>query len=60
MSELISLVLIGIIGMMLGIKAGIEYLARDLQEQGRISTEECNYITSGRYFWESFRLFDDD
>ena len=60
MFELISLVLIGIIGMMLGIKAGIEYLARDLQEQGRLSPEECKYIISNEYFWKSFRLFDDD
>lgn len=60
MYEIIFPIIVGIVGMMLGIKTGFEYLARDLYEQMRLKPEEYKYITSGEYFWKSFRIFNND
>ena len=49
-------ILIGVIGMLLGIKIGIERLANDLIEQNRISPNEHAYMTSIEYFKECFKL----
>ena len=47
-------IIVGIAGMLLGIKIGIEQLANDLIDQNRISPREHAYITSIEYFKKLF------
>lgn len=39
-------IIVGVIGMLLGVKIGIERLAKDLLDQNRINLNEHAYITS--------------
>lgn len=47
-------IIVGIVGMLLGIKIGIEQLANDLIDQNRISPREHTYITSIEYLKKLF------
>lgn len=58
--EIIFPVIVGVVGMMLGIKIGFEDLARDLYHQYRIKPEEFEYIASGEYFWKRLNPFSND
>lgn len=49
-------ILVGVIGMLLGIKIGIEQLANNLYSQDRLHPDEHTYITSMEYFIECFKL----
>lgn len=49
-------ILVGVIGMLLGIKIGIERLANDLYSQNRLQPDEHTYITSIEYFKDCFKL----
>ena len=49
-------ILVGIVGMLLGIKIGIERLADDLYSQDRLHPDEHTYITSIGYFKDCFKL----
>lgn len=60
MLEFVFPIFIGVVGMMLGVKIGFEYLANDFYTQGRIKPEERSYIASMEYFWKSFNIFGDD
>ena len=48
--------IVGVIGMLLGIKIGIERLANDLYSQYRLHPDERTYLTSMKYFIECFKL----
>ena len=54
--EILFTVFVGIIGMCLGIKIGIERLADDLYRQDRLHPDEHTYITSMKYFTDCFKL----
>lgn len=54
--EFIFPITVGVIGMLLGIKIGIERLANDLYSQNRLHPDERTYITSMEYFIECFKL----
>ena len=54
--DIILHLIVGIVGMLLGVKAGIEKLSYDLYDQNRISIEEHTYITSIKYLIECFKL----
>ena len=54
--EFIFPILVGVIGMLLGIKIGIEQLANDLYSQDRLHPDEHTYITSIEYFKDCFKL----
>lgn len=54
--EFIFPIIVGIAGMLLGIKIGIERLANDLFDQSRISPNEHTYITSMEYYKDCFKL----
>ena len=54
--EFIFPIIVGIAGMLLGIKIGIEQLANDLIDQNRISPREHAYMTSIEYFKNCFKL----
>lgn len=58
--EIIFPVIIGIIGMLFGIKLGFQCLAQDLFEQMKLRPEEYKYITSSKYFWKCFNPFNND
>ena len=49
-------IFVGVIGMLLGIKIGIERLADDLYSQNRLYPNEHTYITSMEYFKDCFKL----
>lgn len=49
-------IFIGVVGMLLGIKIGIERLANDLYSQDRLHPNERTYITSMEYFIDCFKL----
>lgn len=49
-------ILVGVIGMLLGIKIGIERLADDLYSQDRLHPDERTYIASMEYFIDCFKL----
>lgn len=49
-------IFVGVIGMLLGIKIGIERLANDLYSQNRLHPDEHTYITSMKYFKDCFKL----
>ena len=49
-------ILVGIVGMLLGIKIGIERLADDLYSQDRLHPDEHTNITSIEYFKDCFKL----
>lgn len=49
-------ILVGIVGMLLGIKIGIERLANDLYSQNRLHPDEHTYIISIEYFKDCFKL----
>lgn len=49
-------ILVGVVGMLLGIKIGIERLANDLYSQDRLHPDERTYITSMEYFKDCFKL----
>ena len=53
-------VVIGVIGILLGLKIGFEYLAIDLHKSNRLTKEEVKHITSNKYFWRIFKFFDND
>ena len=48
--------LVGVVGIFLGIKIGIERLANDLYSQERLHPDERAYITSMKYFIDCFKL----
>lgn len=54
--EYLFSILVGIIGMLLGIKIGIERLANDLYSQDRLHPDEHTYLTSIEYFKDCFKL----
>lgn len=54
--EFIFPIIVGIVGMLLGIKIGIERLANDLYSQDRLHPDEHTYITSIKYFKDCFKL----
>jgi hypothetical protein len=54
--EFICPIIAGIVGILLGIKIGIERLANDLMDQSRISPNEHTYMTSIEYFKNCFKL----
>lgn len=54
--DIILHLIVGIVGMLLGVKAGIEKLSYDLYDKNRISIEEHTYITSIKYLLECFKL----
>lgn len=58
MGELIFTIIVGILGILIGIKLGISYLAGDLLHQLRLKPEEYSYINSWKYFKKCFKLFD--
>lgn len=60
MGELIFAIIVGVLGMLMGIKLGIAHLAEDLLHQLRLKPEEYSYINSWEYFKKCFKLFDDD
>lgn len=54
--EFIFPIIVGIVGMLLGIKIGIERLADDLRDHSRISPNEHSYMTSMEYYKDCFKL----
>ena len=54
--EFLFHLLVGVVGIFLGIKIGIERLANDLYSQERLHPNEHIYITSVKYFIECFKL----
>ena len=54
--EILFTVFVGIVGMCLGIKIGVERLADNLRIQHRLHPNEYNYITSIQYFIDCFKL----
>ena len=54
--DIILHLIVGIVGMLLGIKIGIERLADDLRDQSRISPNEHSYMTSMEYYKDCFKL----